>query len=388
MRYKKNPQAVENMNPSELNEIYDDILFVHKNNVTNNKECISFAYKMWHENFRDPIHHLINKFPKDSLTSDGCHFWSGTKRFPIISDFDFDDQLCIDFVHATANLWADVFSLKHLTIEQIKSFLNNHPKLPNIKPLVGDIIIDEKQLKEGLGDTQLSNKSADDLPQIEELDYDVASLEFEKDDDENFHIDFITSASNLRAMIYRIEPADKFKTKGIAGKIIPALVTTTSLVAGMACMELMNFILGNKLEMFNDTFINLALPLISFSTPKEVKINKLGKYSYSIWDVIEVPNVTTEEIIKKVNKYIGDKNVKVSSINAGQFMLYSTMTNKTTQEKKLKMKISDIYTKALANDMKKNNVDKSNNTTNLDSLYISIFFDVDGSDPVTCKICM
>ena len=57
--------------------------------------------------------------------------------------------------------------------------------------------------------------------------------EFEKDDDANGHIDFITSASNLRATMYHIEPADRFKTKRIAGRIVLAIATTTAAVAGL-----------------------------------------------------------------------------------------------------------------------------------------------------------
>ena len=36
-------------------------------------------------------------------------------------------------------------------------------------------------------------------------------VEFEKDDDTNFHMDFIVATSNLRAENYDIEPADRHK---------------------------------------------------------------------------------------------------------------------------------------------------------------------------------
>ena len=38
-------------------------------------------------------------------------------------------------------------------------------------------------------------------------------VDFEKDDDSNFHMDFITAASNLRAENYSIPPADRHKVE-------------------------------------------------------------------------------------------------------------------------------------------------------------------------------
>uniref|UniRef100_A0A8C4TL28 E1 ubiquitin-activating enzyme n=1 Tax=Erpetoichthys calabaricus TaxID=27687 RepID=A0A8C4TL28_ERPCA len=89
---------------------------------------------------------------------------------------------------------------------------------------------------------------------------------FEKDDDSNGHIDFITAASNLRARMYSIESADRFRTKRIAGKIIPAIATATAAVSG-----LVRIVAGYGFDSFRNCFFNLALPIIVFTKPAEVR---------------------------------------------------------------------------------------------------------------------
>lgn len=49
------------------------------------------------------------------------------------------------------------------------------------------------------------------LPKPSDLKLKLRAIEFEKDDDTNFHMDFIVASSNLRAENYDIAPADRHK---------------------------------------------------------------------------------------------------------------------------------------------------------------------------------
>ena len=107
----------------------------------------------------------------------------------------------------------------------------------------------------------------------------IQPADFEKDDDENFHIDFINACANLRARNYKITESDRNKTKMIAGKIIPAIATTTAMITGVVSNEIYKYSQAmDDAAKFKNCFVNLALPSIMFSQPDDVIKNKSKEY--------------------------------------------------------------------------------------------------------------
>ena len=68
--------------------------------------------------------------------------------------------------------------------------------------------------QDGNVDVDSYSKLAEEIPKPETFDnLRITPAEFEKDDDTNFHIDFIVATSNSRAENYLITPADRHKSK-------------------------------------------------------------------------------------------------------------------------------------------------------------------------------
>ena len=171
----------------------------------------------------------------------------------------------------------------------------------------------------------------------------VLPADFEKDDDSNFHMDFIVAASNLRAENYSIAPADRHKSKLIAGRIIPAIATTTSLVAGLVGLEQYKLVQGHKkvklqfddfffftdkiffqVEFFKNGFANLALPFITFSDPiMAPKSNFLGK-DWTLWDRFLLENNDGEMTLEQFMEHFKtQEKLQITMLSQGVSMLYS-----------------------------------------------------------------
>jgi ubiquitin-activating enzyme E1 len=82
-----------------------------------------------------------------------------------------------------------------------------------IKIAENDAALAQQQSDNGSYDIDRVKNIVDEMKAMGRPTFTIAPLEFEKDDDNNMHMDFIVAASNLRAANYKIAPADKYKVR-------------------------------------------------------------------------------------------------------------------------------------------------------------------------------
>lgn len=298
-------------------------------------DCVAWARLQFDKQYNNAIQQLLYNFPKDATTSTGQMFWSGPKRAPEPLAFDPMNATHLSFVLAAANLHAFNYGLAQVADENIVLSSLEKVHVPAFKPDPGvkiqandsDPDPNASAQREADAENDELNGMVKSLPSVQSLSsLKITPVEFEKDDDSNFHIDFITAASNLRAENYRIITADRHKTKFIAGKIIPAIATTTALVTGLVVLELYKIIDGkDDIEQYKNGFVNLALPFFGFSEPIA---SPKGKYQGpngdvtidKLWDRFETDDVTLEQFLKDFES----KGLSISMISSGVSLLYAS----------------------------------------------------------------
>jgi len=311
------------------------------------EDCIKWARTRFEDYFSNRVKQLTFTFPENAITNTGSPFWSAPKRFPKPLEFTSTDPGQLSFVAAGAILCAETYGIpipdwawdaKKLS-EAVDSI-----KLAKFVPKEGvRIETDEKA-------TNMNSISIDDESQIEQLigtleegvkdlptAFHMNPIQFEKDDDTNYHMDFIAGLANMRARTYSIPEVDKLKAKFIAGRIIPAIATTTAMTTGLICLELYKVLLGHSVEQYRNTFVNLALPLFSMAEPVPPKLLQHLNLKWSIWDRWVIPgDLTLRELIA----WFDERGLTAYSVSCGQSLLYNNIFAK--HQERIDRKISDL----------------------------------------------
>lgn len=316
----------------------------------NFQDCVLWARQLWQDNYNNQIRQLLFNFPADQTTSSGAPFWSGPKRCPHALVFDVNNASHLDYVSSAANLRAEMYGIKQVRDRDDIAKMAKGIKVPEFTPRSG-VKIDTTEAEanargnDGTVDLDELDTLKESLPTSTSFkDLHIVPIDFEKDDDTNFHMDFITACSNLRAENYDIPPADKHKSKLIAGRIIPAIATTTAMVVGFVCLELYKLAQGHKnIELYKNGFVNLALPFFGFSEPIQAPKLKYYDTEWTLWDRFEVQGEMTLQ--QFLDYFQNEKKLEITMLSQGVCMLYSFFMAPAKRTERLGLPLSEVVKK-------------------------------------------
>lgn len=322
---------------------------------------VKFARDFYQYAFYDQIQQLITSFPADAKDKDGNLFWTSPKRAPVAVPFDIKNPDHLAFIATITNILQQFLvpaNKFHYTPSEIQGVLRTLP--------VRQMEIDNSEeararlIQEAANPNPDSTTDADNLNNIcttlVELSRNPTQIhfeevEFEKDNDENGHIDFITFTANSRASNYAIPNLPRYKVKIIAGKIIPAIATTTAMVAATVVVEVFKHLLNVPLESTRNFFSNLAIPIFMFSEPSPPVVRQDKEYDeivlgpvkaipakHNTWSRFDVKGPKTlNQITEEVKQAHG---FTLSSFMIAGDQLFSTYS--PNQNYRLTMTVEDI----------------------------------------------
>ena len=142
----------------------------------------------------------------------------------------------------------------------------------------------------------------------------------------------------------------------IAGKIIPAIATTTAMITGAVMCELYKVVQGfNKIEDFRNAFINLAVSLFVFTEPSPAKPHedeemnvimggpvKAIPKSWTIWDtiILDQGSMTLQQLMDWLKETY---KVEASMVSVGTLALFNGYLPKGKHNVRLPRKIEDVH---------------------------------------------
>lgn len=238
--------------------------------------CAQLAFSAFHRLFRDQILDLVAAYPadarvKDKEGRDKGPFWSGHKKFPTPATFDTNNEAHWQFLISTTHLVSQMVGgqprkqedddeyAAHERDQRFAADLASHLATPAyvsraVDASGGGEDAEAAAKKASSTDSVASARAAAQVSLATLLDLfgggsaggpslaHVQAEDFEKDDDYNFHIDFITACANCRAQNYAIPLTDHAHAKLTAGRIVPAIATTTAAVTGLVVLELFKMV--------------------------------------------------------------------------------------------------------------------------------------------------
>jgi len=229
---KNKEQWLDSIRTQNNNNIFERIskvnLFL---NHINKSEISNIIEEIYQEYFINPISILLNSFPED-LEENGERFWGGKRKKPQIINLSSSKE----FIEGIYNGLTKVLNI-YSEIDHIK--LNNKKSIKteikfSLEELEKNKTKDINEETVGLLIENLRNFDDSKLKTME-----IKTLEFDKDCD--LTLEILNLLAIQRAKCYGIKIENINETRRIAGKIIPAISTTTTIVSGFVMLEILKY---------------------------------------------------------------------------------------------------------------------------------------------------
>jgi len=278
--------------------------------------CLQYAIQLFEEQFSTCIIKLFANFNPDKIQENGKPFWKSGRNCPKVLTLDPEDETHASFILSTANLYAKMFDLP--------LFTDNFATAQQAKSITLSQNIQAITTKECI--QILETRKLSSFPKI---------IEMKENRESKLQLDFISTASILRARIYSIEEAPLYKISMVAGDFSPALITTATTITGALSLELFKLTLNQGIQMMRNMFLNLEVPMYVCSEPAEPTKTEDKEYhnifmgpvkafpsAFTPWDTIDIKGpMTVLEILQYFKKKYG---IKISILCSSSTMLYNT----------------------------------------------------------------
>ncbi len=366
LKDKDLPDEIGRLASEDIEAVYESLVLTTAS-PRDATGVVTWAMKLFHKNFYSEINKLLLEHPVHELDDDGVPFWGGSRRVPATLRLDPANNDHIHFIYTASKLRARTWGVEFtLSLGEVQELVLRHMSvLADVTSSVDAALL--LQTIQNIPGADRSSLAARLIPE-----------EFEKDDTTLGHVSFATHLSNMRCVNYNLLQVSELEVQKVAGRIVPALATTTSIVAGLVCLEMVKIAVekvkfkrqnrgvegfksywrrimstGNSAERsqhlasFRNSFINVATPLLAFVQPMEAQRYTVGDSNtvYSEWSIVELdqspPHLFHKLTVDSLEKYISKSlnyDVVVSSVSVQDFLLFAEFLPLSDRKRNISMK--------------------------------------------------
>ena len=314
------------------------------------KKDLVIKYCVWKFNlfFKKNIEYLLKDYPENCEDKDGNLFWNESRRMPHPITYNSNDEISFLFIKSMFKIYNRILNInsneitdeniKKISDKYIKELIDNDEEDSKIENIENSINVLKQEIKINL--SKLITKD------------NIFPESFEKENENNSHINLIYSMSLLRARNYNIEEKTKEKIKSIITNIIPAIISSTAAIAGFISLQIYNIVQSNNINSYRSLSFELATNWYVISLTDNVNYSKDIEatstslaiknipYKFTVWDYIPInASLKVKEFIQFIeNKY----NFNVNYINSDNLCLVDVLLMEDNDEDYEK-KIEELY---------------------------------------------